>query len=103
MPLLRMAVGAMIAFGIDRLSKFLIVDWLDLASVRVIDVFPPYLVFRLAWNRGINFGLFKNQGDWWELVALALIVSLVLTIWVRNKQGWIRPLAVGAIVGGALG
>ena len=103
MPLLRMAVGAVIAFGLDRLSKILIIHWLDLASVGVIEVRPPYLVFQMTWNKGINFGIFNDPGNRWGLVGVALAVSLVLTIWVRDKRGWIRPLAVGAIVGGALG
>ena len=103
MPLLRMAVGAVVAFGLDRLSKILIIDWLDLASIRVIEILPPYLLFKMAWNKGINFGIFNDLGDGWGLVGVALIVSLGLAIWVRGKSGWIRPLAVGAIVGGALG
>ena len=103
MPLLRMAVGAVVAFGLDRLSKILIIDWLDLASIRVIEILPPYLLFKMAWNKGINFGIFNDLGDGWGLVGVALIVSLGLAIWVRGKSGRIRPLAVGAIVGGALG
>ena len=103
MPLLRMAVGAVIAFGLDRLSKILIIHWLDLASVGVIEVRPPYLVFQMTWNKGINFGIFNDPGNRWGLVGVALAVSLALAIWVRDKHGWIRPLAVGAIVGGALG
>ena len=103
MPLLRMTVGAVFVFGLDRLSKILIVHWLDLASVGVIEVRPPYLVLQMAWNKGINFGLLDDHANGWELVVVALVVSLVLTIWVRNQQGWIRPLAVGTIIGGALG
>ena len=103
MPLLRMTVGAVFVFGLDRLSKILIVHWLDLASVGVIEVRPPYLVLQMAWNKGINFGLLDDHANGWELVVVALVVSLVLTIWGRNQQGWIRPLAVGTIIGGALG
>jgi signal peptidase II len=103
MPLLRMAVGAAIAFGLDRLSKILVVHWLDLASVGVIDVRPPYLVFRMVWNKGINFGFFSGYDGRWVLVLLALVVSLLLMVWMRNKRGWLLPLAAGAVVGGAMG
>jgi signal peptidase II len=103
MPLLRMAIGVVVAFGLDRLSKILILDWLDLATIRVIEVLPPYLVFKIAWNEGVNFGIFNDHGNWWGLVGIALVVSLGLAIWVRDKPGWLRPLAVGAIIGGALG
>jgi signal peptidase II len=103
MPLLRMAVGAVVAFGLDRLSKILVVHWLGLASVGVIEVQPPYLVFRMVWNRGINFGFFRDYDGRWVLVLLALLVSLLLTVWMRNRRGWLQPLAAGAVVGGALG
>ena len=91
MSLLRMVAGAVIAFGLDRLSKILVIDWLDLASVRVIEVQPPYLVFQMAWNRGVNFGFLSDQDSRWELVVVALVVSLVLAIWVRNERGRSAP------------
>lgn len=103
MPPLRMAVGAVIAFGFDRLSKVLIVHWLRLASVGIIEVQPPYLFLKMAWNKGINFGLFSVNDSQWVLVLTALGISFALIVWGHNKSGWIRPLAIGAIVGGALG
>jgi signal peptidase II len=36
-------------------------------------------------------------------VLAAVVISLILVAWVRNEQGWLRPLAAGAIVGGAIG
>jgi hypothetical protein len=35
-------------------------------------------------------------------VLWALIVSFLLMMWMRNKRGWLLPLAAGAVVGGAL-
>lgn len=103
MPLLRMAVAAIIAFGLDRLSKVVIVHWLDLSSVQVIPVWPPYLDLVMAWNPGVNFGLLGDYGGRWILVALAIIFSVAIAVWTRNKPGWVLPVAVGAAVGGALG
>ena len=103
MPLLRMAVAAILAFGLDRLSKVAIVHWLDLASVQVIPVWPPYLEFVMAWNTGVNFGLLGDYGGRWMLVALALVFSVAIAVWTRNKPGWILPVAVGVAIGGALG
>ena len=103
MPLLRMAVATIIAFGLDRLSKIAIVHWLDLGSIHIIRVWPPYLDFVMAWNTGVNFGLLGDYGGRWMLVALAIIFSVAIAIWVRNKPGWVLPLAVGVAVGGALG
>ena len=102
-PMLRMALSALIAFSIDQLSKAVIIHWLELASVHTIRVWPPYLNFVMAWNTGINFGFLSDYDGHWLLVALSIAVSLGLTAWVRNKRGWILPLATGAVVGGALG
>jgi signal peptidase II len=37
------------------------------------------------------------------LIALAIALSLGLIVWARNKRGWLLSLAVGVVVGGALG
>ncbi|MEY2333239.1 signal peptidase II [Acidithiobacillus ferrianus] len=103
MPMLRMIVSALIAFSLNRFSEVVIIYWLDLASVHTIHVWPPYLNFVMAWNTGIDFGFLSNYGGRWLFVAFPIAVSLGLIAWVRNKRGWILPLATGAVVGGALG
>ena len=101
--MLRMAIASLLAFGLDRLSKVVIVHWLDLVSVHRIPVWPPYLNFVMAWNRGVNFGFLNAFDARWLLVAISIVVSVALALWVRNKSGWAVPLAAGAIIGGALG
>jgi len=103
MTLLRVMASALVAFGLDRLSKIAIVHGVGLASGEAIDVHAPYLIFRMAWNKGINFGFFRAFDGRWVLVLVAIAISLALVVWVRNERGWLKPLAVGAIVGGALG
>ena len=103
MPLLRLAVAAAIAFGLDRLSKVAVLHWLDLGAAQVIHVWPPYLDLVMAWNTGVNFGLLGDYGGRWVLVAFAVVFSLAVAVWVRNKRGWVLPIAIGVAVGGALG
>jgi signal peptidase II len=98
-----MAIAGLVAFGLDRLSKVVIVQGLDLASVHRIPVWPPYLNFVMAWNKGVNFGFLNAFDARWLLVAISIVVSIALALWVRNKSGWVVPLAAGAIIGGALG
>ncbi|MEO0693949.1 MAG: signal peptidase II, partial [Pseudomonadota bacterium] len=66
-----------VVFVLDQISKVIIVHWMDLKTVGAIDVWPPFLNLRMAWNRGINFGLFANDNDTmrWVLIILALIIS----------------------------
>ena len=104
MNFIRVLCVAIVVFLIDRISKFWVVDILDLGNIGQIEVWPPYLNFRMAWNKGINFGLL-NMGDdgRWVLIALSIVVVIFVIIWTRRAQGWLIPIATGAIVGGAMG
>lgn len=102
----RFWIIALATFGIDQISKYLIVHWLDLINRGEIDVFPPYLVFRMAWNRGVNFGLLAHGSDLarWGLIVLALAISAWVVWWMRGERGNWKALASGGLlVGGALG
>ena len=103
MSLLRIAIASIVSFSLYRLSKIIIVQWLDLASIQKLPVWPPYLNFVMAWNKGVNFGFLNSFDARWLLVAISIIASLALALWVRNKSGWALSLASGAIIGGALG
>ncbi len=105
MPIFRTMIVAAIIFLIDRLSKWFVVEWLDLANILRIEVFPPYLNLTMAWNRGINFGMFGNGDNTMRLVliALAAVIVTMLVFWVRNKTSGLIVFSVGTIVGGAIG
>jgi signal peptidase II len=93
-------------FLLDQASKYLVVHMLDLRTLGELDVIPPLLNLRMAWNTGINFGLFSGNADAvrWVLIALALVISVSVVWWVfrdpPNKKGMI---AAGLLIGGALG
>ena len=79
------------------------VEGLDLKTRLHIPVLDPWLNFTMAWNEGINFGLFNfGAAGRWVLVALALAIIVVLARWVRHG-GWVQAIGAGAIIGGALG
>jgi len=96
---------ALLIFVIDQLSKWAVVHGLELARVGVIEVLPPFLVFRMGWNTGINFGLFAGSEDSgpWILIGLALIIVAVVLWWVRGETDWRVRASAGVLVGGALG
>ena len=100
----RVALFAVIAFAIDQASKAYVLYWLRLREVGTFEVFPPFLVFRMAWNEGINFGLFADFDARWALVSLAIAIVVGLLIWVwRTPMPPIAQIAAGLMVGGALG
>lgn len=93
-------------FALDQATKFLVVQALDLWSRQRIDVLPPFLNLRMAWNEGINFGLFANGADpmRWFLIALALAISTWVWLWVRREpHSRIVQVSAGLLIGGAMG
>lgn len=97
---------ALATFGLDQLSKLAVVHGLNLIERGEIDVFPPFLVFRMAWNYGINFGLLSNGSDLarWVLILVALAISLWVFLWIRRERANTRAqISAGLLIGGALG
>lgn len=98
-------ISAAFWFLADQLSKYLVLYGANLLERGVIEVAPPYLVFRLGYNTGINFGLMAGgpEATRWILIGIALAISAWLLWWART--GLTRPLALlsaGAVVGGAM-
>eukprot|EP01036_Dinobryon_divergens_P018636 gene18636-25409_t len=97
---------ALIVLIVDQASKWAVVFWLNLDQRVEIDVFPPYLVFRMAWNYGMNFGLMAQGSNLGRavLIGLALVISAWVWVWVqREKSGRRAQVAAGLMIGGALG
>ncbi|WP_313136285.1 signal peptidase II [Paracoccus jeotgali] len=91
---------------LDQISKYVVVHLLRLDRVREIDLFPPFLNLRMAWNQGVNFGLFSSSQEImrWVLIAVALGVCLWVVVWVwRSRPRAFAQAAAGLLVGGAIG
>lgn len=100
------AITAAVIFVLDQVSKYAIVQGMNLIERGAIDVWPPFLTFRMAWNRGINFGLFAHDAEFmrWVLIAVALVISAWVWIWIRREgAGRWAQISAGLLVGGALG
>jgi signal peptidase II len=100
-----LTIAAVFWFLADQLSKIAVLHWAGLLERGVIEVFPPYLVFILGYNTGINFGLLSSGPEVtrWVLVGIALAISAWLLWWART--GLTRPVALisaGSVIGGAL-
>ncbi len=91
-------------FLADQATKYLVVHALGLMDRLQIEVIPGILSFRMAWNRGVNFGLFAGFDMRWALIALALLISGIVLGWMaRGATGKTSMIAAGLLVGGAIG
>lgn len=96
---------ALAAFAVDQLTKWWVFEGLDLRERLAIPVVPPFLNFRMAWNTGINFGLFGGGSDAarWVLIGLTVVISAALVWWVLRRRSGALAVGAGLVVGGALG
>ncbi len=67
--------------------------------------FNEYFNVVLAWNNGISFGLFNNDGDINALIFSLLAIAIVIFLIRLLSKAETKKLAVGLglIIGGALG
>lgn len=90
---------------VDQASKFIVVHAMRLDERGAIDVLPPFLNFRMGWNRGVNFGLLSDESDVmrWVLIGLAVVICAAVVYWI-SKEGAPRAMQIagGLLVGGAL-
>lgn len=91
---------------LDQVSKYVVVHLMQLDRRLAIDVLPPWINFRMAWNQGVNFGLFSNAAEVmrWVLIAIALAISAWVWLWIRRgRHGRVVLVSAGLLIGGALG
>lgn len=95
---------AIIALGADRISKWWIMDVLDLPNIQMVQILP---IFNLQWveNRGVSFGMLSAESDLgrWALVVLLSLITIGLGIWLKSVQTRLLAVAIGLVIGGALG
>lgn len=91
-------------FLIDQATKYLVVHRMNLSSLGQIDVAPPWITFKMAWNEGVNFGILSGLDMRWLLIALALAISGMVLHWLRRDGGGrAMQISGGLLIGGALG
>lgn len=97
---------AVVIFVVDQASKWFVLFHLNLVQLFAIDVVPPFLNLRMAWNYGVNFGLLAadNAATRYVLIAVALVICAAVLIWMwRNTLPPLGQIAAGLLIGGALG
>ncbi len=96
--------AAAIAGALDQTSKLWLLHVFDLANRGVVKL-APFVDLVLIWNTGISYGWFQQEGPFgqWALLALKVIAVALLWIWLAKAASRLSALALGLIIGGALG
>jgi signal peptidase II len=95
------AVGTVV---LDQASKTWLLHVFDIAHRGAVKV-TPFFDLVLAWNIGISFGWLQNDSQAAQ-IALMLVKAaamVALAIWMARSQTLLATLALGLIIGGAVG
>lgn len=104
---------AAVIIVLDQLSKWAVVEHLmrpegvadtPFYSPVHIEILPVFDLV-MAWNRGVSFGILNNAGAWNAVIlsVLSVAISAGLLVWMRKSTSMLVTLALGGIIGGALG
>ncbi|ABE41256.1 signal peptidase II [Rhodopseudomonas pseudopalustris] len=97
-------VAAAVALVLDQASKLWLLYVFDIARRGAVRV-TPFFDLVLAWNTGISYGWFSDQGPVGQAIMLAFkaVAIVVLAIWMARSTTRFATIGLGLIIGGAIG
>ena len=101
----RILLFSTIFLSLDQLTKWFVVFYLELQQKLYLNLNNPFINFYMAWNKGINFGLFQGNSvtQAYLLTAVSVVISIVFFIWLGNAKSFITHILAALVIGGALG
>ncbi|WP_061029869.1 signal peptidase II [Bradyrhizobium sp. CCH5-F6] len=103
-PLRAGILTALVTLAADQASKLWLLNVFELARRGAVRV-TPFFDLVLAWNIGISFGWLQNDSQAAQLALMAVkgIAVVALAIWMARSHTMLATVALGLIIGGALG
>lgn len=103
-PLRPGVIAALTTLAIDQASKLWLLYVFDIGRRGTVRV-TPFFDLVLAWNIGISFGWFQNDSVLAQTVLMLVKAAAViaLAIWMARSQTVLATIALGLIIGGAIG
>jgi signal peptidase II len=97
-------IAAVGVLGLDQASKLWLLFVFDIARRGAVKV-TPFFDLVLAWNVGISFGWFQNDSQLAQisLMIIKAVAVIVLAIWMARSRTLLATIALGLIIGGAIG
>ena len=95
---------AVVVVALDQWTKALALVHLEYGSP--VEILPIFNI-TLQFNRGAAFSFLSDAGGWqrWFFTAVALIASVVITVWLArlNRDDKLLAASLSLILGGAVG
>ncbi|HWM46569.1 MAG TPA: signal peptidase II [Xanthobacteraceae bacterium] len=97
-------VVAALAVLADQASKLWLLFVFDLPARSPVTL-GPFIDLVMAWNTGISYGLFPQDGRLgaWLLFAIKAGAVVFLWMWLARAGSKLTAVALGLIIGGAVG
>ena len=97
-------IAGIVTLVLDQASKLWLLFVFDIARRGRVTV-TPFFDLVLAWNVGISFGWFQNDGFLAQavLTTIKAVAVVVLAIWMARSRTLLATVALGLIIGGAIG
>ena len=103
----RLRIGiaaAIVSLVLDQATKLWLLYVFAIGRRGVTQV-TSFFDLVLAWNTGISYGWFSDAGPTGQilLVAFKIVAVVVLSVWMVKAHNRLATLALGLIIGGAIG
>ena len=97
-------IAAVAALALDQASKLWLLFVFDIARRGAVNV-TPFFDLVLAWNVGISFGWFQSESPAAQIILMVIkaVAVIVLAIWMARSRTLLATVALGLIIGGAIG
>ena len=97
-------IAALAALALDQASKVWLLFVFDIAHRGAVKV-TPFFDLVLELNTGISYGWFQNESPAGQaiLFAVKVVAVIVLAIWMARSRTLTATIALGLIIGGAIG
>jgi signal peptidase II len=97
-------IAALVVLALDQATKLWLLFVFDIAHRGAVEV-TPFFDLVLAWNVGISFGWLQSESQLVQIALMAIkaIAVIALAIWMARSRTLIATVALGLIIGGAIG
>jgi signal peptidase II len=97
-------IAAIAVLALDQASKLWLLRVFDIGHRGAVKL-APFLDLVLAWNPGISFGWFQNDSPMAQIILMLIkaVAVIILAIWMARSRTLIATIALGLIIGGAIG